>query len=99
VPTRSRTVNPNTTPSLHLEIDKLSITLDFIKVLSGRLSIARAEDSALRTQGLRIVDIKDIPTTTELQLDCSLASKELTFQLQNGQKGIIYIAFVWDDPG
>jgi hypothetical protein len=88
-----------TTPSLHLEIDKLSITLDFIKVLSGRLYIARTEGSALRRHGLRIVDIKDIPTATELQLDCSLASNELIFQLQNGQKGIIHIEFVWDDPG
>jgi hypothetical protein len=88
-----------TAPSLHLEIDKLSITLDFIKVLSGRLSIARAEGSTLRRQGLRIVDVKDIPTATELRLDCSLVSNELTFQLQNGQKGIIQIAFLWDDPG
>jgi hypothetical protein len=77
----------------------LSITLDFIKVLSGHLSIAQAEGSAVRKQGLTIVDIKDIPTTTELQLNCSLASKELTFQLQNGEKGILYITFLWDDLG
>jgi hypothetical protein len=87
------------TPSLHLEIDKLSITLYFIKVLSGHLSIARAEGLAMRRQGLRIVDIKDIPTVTELRLDCSPASNELTFQLQNERKGIIYVVFVWDNPG
>jgi hypothetical protein len=88
-----------TTPSLHMEIDKLSITLDFIQVLSGRLSIVRAEGFDVRQQGLRIVDIEDIPTATELQLDCSLASNELTFQLQNEQMGTIHIAFVRDDPG
>jgi hypothetical protein len=87
------------TPSLHLEIYKLSVTFDFIQVLSGRLSITRAEDATARRQGLRIVDIEDIPTATELQLDCSLASKELAFQLRNGRKGMIYIAFVWDIPG
>jgi hypothetical protein len=87
------------TPSLYLQIDKLSITLDFVQVVSGRLSVTRAGDADIQRKELRVVDIKDIPTATELQLDCSPDSKELIVQLQSGQKGIIYIGFVWGDPG
>jgi hypothetical protein len=86
-----------TTPSLYLQLDRLSITLEFVQVLSGRLSISQSEYAAPRSKGLRVVDIKDIPTTTELQLNCSRDSKELKIQLQSGEHGIICISFVWDD--
>jgi hypothetical protein len=59
------------TPSLHLKLDTLSLTLDFLQVLSGCLSIAQVEDSIALSWGYHVVDIENIPTTAELQLDCS----------------------------
>jgi hypothetical protein len=34
-----------TTPSLHSQLDKLSLTLDFLRVSSGHLLIAQVEDA------------------------------------------------------
>ena len=85
-----------TTPSLHLQLDKLSLTLDFLRVSSGHLLIAQGEDAIVSCKGYRAVNIEDIPTITELRLSCSQNSNELTFQLQTARKGIVYISFVWD---
>jgi hypothetical protein len=84
------------TPSLHLKLDTLSLTLDFLQVLSGCLSIAQVEDSIALSQGYHVVDIENIPTTAELQLDCSHNSKELTFQLRIAQRGLVCISFAWE---
>lgn len=83
-----------TTPSLHVQLDRLSLTLEFVQVCSGQLSIAQAGDAALWSKRYQIVDIRDIPTT-EWQLSCADNSNELTIQLQNGQKGIVCFRFVW----
>ncbi|KAF8846614.1 hypothetical protein BDZ45DRAFT_812194 [Acephala macrosclerotiorum] len=88
-----------TTPSLHLQLDRLFIALDFVQVLSGHLSTTHAGDAVRgREYSIVIVNVEDIPTTTELRLSCPLGSNELTIQLQNAWKGIICIAFVWDGP-
>jgi len=84
------------TPSLHLKLDTLSLTLDFLQVLSGCLSIAQVEDSIALSLGYHVVDIENILTTAELQLDCSHNSKELTFQLQIAQRGLVCISFAWE---
>jgi hypothetical protein len=86
----------STTPSLHLQLDKLSLTLDFLRVSSGHLLVTQVEDAIVSCKGYRAVNIEDIPTTTELRLSCSQNSSELTFQLQTAQKGIVRISFVWD---
>jgi hypothetical protein len=83
-----------TTPSLHVQLDRLSLTLEFVQVFSGQLSIARAEDAAMWSKRYQIIDIRDIPTT-ELQLSCSDNSNELTIQLQHSQKGILCFTFAW----
>jgi hypothetical protein len=85
-----------TAPLLYVQLDGLSLTLEFVQVFSGQLSIARAEDAAMWSKGHQVVDIGDIPTTTELQLNCSDNSNELTIQLQNDQKGIVCFRFVWE---
>jgi hypothetical protein len=85
-----------TTPLLYVQLDRLSLTLEFVQVFSGELSISRAEDAAMWSKGYQVVDIGDIPTTTELQLNCSDSSNELTIQLQNDQKGIVCFTFVWE---
>ena len=86
-----------TTPSLHMQLDRLSLTLEFVQVFSGQLSIARAENAAVWSKGYQVVDIRDIPTATELRLNCSHTSNELIVQLQSDQKGIVCFTFVWDD--
>jgi hypothetical protein len=60
-----------TTPSLHLQLNKLSLTLDFLRVSSSYLLIAQVEDAIVSCKGYRAVNIEDIPTTTELRLSCS----------------------------
>jgi hypothetical protein len=85
-----------TTPSLHLQLDRLSLTLDFLQVFSGHLLIAQVEDAIASCKGYRAVNIEDIPTTTELRLSCSQNSSELTLHLQTARKGIVCISFVWD---
>ena len=39
-----------TTPSLHVQMDRLSLTLEFVEVFSGQLSIAQAEDATVWTE-------------------------------------------------
>ena len=85
-----------TTPSLHLELDTLSLTLDFLRVHSGRLSIAQVEASIALSRGYHLIDVESIPTTTELQVDCSHESKELKLQLRTGRQGLVCISFTWD---
>jgi hypothetical protein len=85
-----------TMPSLHLQLDRLSLTLDFLQVFSGHLLIAQIEDAIASCKGYRAINIKDIPITTELRLSCSQNSNELTFQLQTVRKGIVCISFVWE---
>ena len=83
-----------TTLSLHLQLDKLSLTLDFLRVCSGHLLIAPVEDAIASCKGYHAVNIEDIPTTTELRLSYSQNLNELTFQLQTTRKGIVRISFV-----
>ena len=80
-------------PSLHVRLDGLSITIDFAESLSGRLLIT---EGAEPSESVQIVDIKDIPTASELEIHCAQESKEVHFFLQKQGKGIIYIKFVWN---
>jgi len=83
------------TRSLHLELGTLSLTLEFLGVLSGCLSIIEIEDSVAPSPGCHIVNIEDIPIVADLQLDCSHGSNELTLQLRIARRGVICITFVW----
>lgn len=87
-----------TTPTLHLQLNKLSLTLDFVKVISGHLSIMTIRDDSIRDKEIQVIDIKDIPTTTELILSCPQGSNEIKIQLQSTWKEIICVVFVWDGP-
>jgi len=86
-----------TTPSLHLELGTLSLTFDFLQVLSGCLSIVQIEDNIALSRGYYIVEVENIPTTAELQMDCFHDSNELTFQLRTAQRGLVCISFVWEE--
>jgi hypothetical protein len=50
-----------------------------------------------QSKELRIVDIKDIPTTSELQVHCLQGSREVGIQLRDREKGVILTAFVWEE--
>jgi hypothetical protein len=78
-----------------LELGTLSLTFDFLQVLSGCLSIVQIEDNIALSRGYHTVEVKKIPTTAELSLDCSHDSNELAFQLRIAQKGLVCISFVW----
>jgi len=69
------------TLSLYLQLDKLSLTLDFLRVYSGHLLIAQVEDAITSYKGYRAINIEDILTTTELRLSYLQNLNELTFQL------------------
>jgi hypothetical protein len=84
-----------TTPTLKLELGTLHLTLEFFQVLSGHLSIAQVEDGSTLSQIDHIVNVENIPTTTELKLDCLHDSNELTFQLQIAQRRLVCISFRW----
>jgi hypothetical protein len=85
-----------TTPSLYLQIDKLSLTVDFVQVSSGHLLITRAGDAAVESKDCSVTNIEDIPTSTELPLKCPHGSNELTIQFRSSWNVIIYIVFIWD---
>ena len=87
-----------TTPTLHLQLNELSLSLDFVKVVSGHLSISHVGDASTRSKALQVIDIEDIPTTKELELDCVQSSNELTVYLQSARKEIICVEFVWNRP-
>jgi hypothetical protein len=80
-------------PSLHIQVGGLSITIDFAEACSGRLFIAEDAESS---GGLRVVDAKDLPTTSDLEIHCAQESKEVCFLMQHRGKGMVYIKFVWD---
>ena len=87
-----------TTPSLHLQLGNLSLTVDFVQVLSGHLLITRAGDAAVESKDYSVANIEDIPTSTELPLKCPHGSNELTIQLRSSWNAIICVVFVWDTP-
>jgi hypothetical protein len=81
-----------TTPSLHLELGTLSLTFDFLQVLSGCISIAQIEDNTALSRGYHIIDVENIPTTAELKMVCAHDSNELIFQLRTAQRGLVCIS-------
>ena len=81
---------PNT-PSLHLQLDTLSLTLDFIHVQSGILTIMiPKEDNAIS----KVMDVGDIPTNRELRLGRENEEEPIEFCLKNGKR-IIWIGVSW----
>jgi hypothetical protein len=70
--------------------------LGFLHVSSGRLSITCEDVDVILTEGDRIVDINDIPTTSELQL-CAKVLDELTFWLRTSHRKVIRISFAWEE--
>jgi hypothetical protein len=75
----------------------LSLTFDFLQVLSGCLSIVQIDDNPALSRGYQTIEAEKIPTTAELSLDCPHDSSELAFQLRIAQRGLVCISFVWEE--
>ena len=58
--------------------------------------IAQVEDSVALSRRYHIINIENIPTTTELQLDCLYDSNEIAFQLRTARRGMVCVSFVWE---
>ncbi|KAH8784609.1 hypothetical protein BGZ57DRAFT_950993 [Hyaloscypha finlandica] len=84
------------TPSLYVPIDKLFVILEFAEALSGRLFVTKKGEWE-PSKAVRIVDINDIPTTSELEVHCSQESNEVQVLLQSQGTELFSIRFVWDD--
>jgi hypothetical protein len=84
-----------TTLSLRLQLDELCLTVDFVERVSGQLLVTLAGGAVDDNNGCSIAEIEEIPTDTELQLDCPRGSNELTIRFQKAQKGIICVTFIW----
>jgi hypothetical protein len=85
------------TPGLELQIGKLWVMFEFVEVATGSLSIIHANDTVVQNQHHQSVDIADIPTDSEMQLNCPDGSNELIIQLQDNRKVGICITFIWDN--
>ncbi|KAG4442224.1 hypothetical protein IFR05_002273 [Cadophora sp. M221] len=86
-----------TTPLLHLKLGTLSLTFDFLHVLTGYLFVAQIGDNTRLSRENHIIKLENIPTTAELKMDCSHDSNELTFRLWSAQRGLICISFAWEE--
>lgn len=82
--------------SLYLQLDELSLAVDFVKGVSGHVLISRAGDAAVGSKDCSVVELKDIPIARELLFECPRGSNELAIWLQSSSKGIICVTFVWE---
>lgn len=55
----------------------------------------QAKDAA-NIERYQTIDIGDIPTAKDMQLNCLDAEDMLTVYIKNGVKGIVCFKFVWD---
>ena len=85
-----------TTPSLHLQLDELFISLEFVQVASGSLSIVK-DISNLCGKTDHLIDAKDIPTSAEMRFECSKGSSTLLLRLAASPSRSISLSFVWDE--
>ncbi|PMD15270.1 hypothetical protein NA56DRAFT_754236 [Hyaloscypha hepaticicola] len=85
------------TPLLYIQIGKVTVTFEFLRVSSGRLSIAQVSEAERGSLEPKIVHVKDIPTTSELRVPCLQESHESNLQLHDGEIGLLAISFAWGD--
>jgi hypothetical protein len=81
--------------SILLQLDELSLTVDFVGGILGYLLVTEP-CSGVENRGCSIVAVEEIPTKMELQLDCSSGSDRLTVNFRKGSKDIICVMFVWE---
>ena len=88
-----------TTPSLQLKLEGLLFMVEFVRVFSGRLLIEKVAGAAEHSKKLEVLDVKDIPSKTELPLSCSDSTNELTVRLKSDKNGLMGFTFLWNDDG
>jgi hypothetical protein len=85
------------TPSLHIQICKLFVAIEFAEALSGHLYITKRGEWK-PSKSVRVIDVDEIPTTSEMEVNCFQESNEVQILLQSQGADIIYIKFVWEGP-
>jgi hypothetical protein len=85
------------TPLLHVQICKLFVAIEFAESLSGHLYITK-RGKWKPSKTVRVIDIDEIPTTSEMEVNCFEELNEVQILLQTQGADIIYIKFVWEGP-
>jgi len=83
-------------PSINLSLDEIFISFDFEDVRSGQIVIEEVAKESVFEKAWEKLDVENIPTDSELQLDCPLHLSRLSFQLKCASRGYVCITFVWD---
>ena len=88
----------STTSSLHLKLEGLFLSFEFVDVFSGQLLV---EETILYDpihNGNPIFDVKDISTTEELQGPRQNNTNTLVFQLRRALNSLICITIQLHNP-
>jgi hypothetical protein len=84
------------TSSLRIQLDEMLLSVEFDNCVRGHLLITPAGETAVQDEKWYIAEIDDIPTATELQLECPQDSNKLSVRFQRSQNCIVCISFVWE---
>ncbi|KAI9730966.1 MAG: hypothetical protein M1818_008042 [Claussenomyces sp. TS43310] len=83
------------TPTLHLQIEDLTITFDFLAVLAGSLSVQWEPEPGLPGNLHQIVCVSKIPSGQGMELRCVDNSNSLGIVLKMKQNFSVSIVFGW----
>jgi len=84
------------TPSLRVQLDEITLLVDFVCCVRGHLLIAPAGETIVEGSEWYIAEIDEIPIAAELQLECPKGSDKLSVRFQRSQSCIVCINFVWE---
>ncbi|KAL0929561.1 uncharacterized protein CTRU02_215460 [Colletotrichum truncatum] len=81
---------------LHVQIDELSIHLEFASTATGLLSICPQQFDS--SDEIKIMSALDIPTNAEINIQRPRASRRLAFGLSLRTTRVIQVEFIWETP-
>ncbi|KAK1973531.1 hypothetical protein LZ30DRAFT_827934 [Colletotrichum cereale] len=81
---------------LHVQIDRLSLHLEFASTATGLLSICHRKAGSL--DEIKILDALGIPTDSDLPIRASGISRRVAFGISLDAAWITQIEFVWETP-
>ncbi|KAK1837885.1 hypothetical protein CCHR01_19492 [Colletotrichum chrysophilum] len=81
---------------LHVQIDRLSLHIDFASTATGLLSIWSRPDGLL--DGSKILKVVDIPTDSDLSVRSSRGSRKVVFGVSLSAVRVAQVEFVWETP-
>jgi hypothetical protein len=84
------------TPLLQINIGTFSVIREFIHVAAGKLHVTRG-DPELLDIGSHRINVREIPTSTELILRCSSDQNILKLRLIIGKGEHVDLTFHWEE--